>query len=522
VNHHSPPVAWRRMTHIAALAAALVFPVAARAQGTSSSRLGTIHFTVTDDAAAQRAFERGVLLLHSFEYGASAEAFRKAQELQPGLVLAYWGEAMTYNHPIWNQRDRGAAMAALARLAPTPEARLAKTTHPRDRGLLEAIEILYREGPKPERDTAYSEAMERLVAEFPDDPEVRLFYALSLEGLSQGVRVVPTYMRAAAIAEEVFRANPDHPGAAHYLIHAFDDPTHAPLGLTAARAYSRIAPGAAHAQHMTTHIFLALGMWDQVVSQNTIAAEQTWWGPGHYTSWLSYGLAQQGRFAAADSLLVRARAEHERRNSGRTRSALTIMRAHHVILTERWDHPILGWPIDTAGLSPTARATDAFARGLAALQRGDRAAAAATALLLDRIEAGDAGAPPVLTAELNALLLLDEGRTDSAMALLHHASAIEDGLPIEFGPPDIVKPSHELLGEVLLAAQRPVEAHAEFERALALAPGRALSLRGLARSAHAAGDEEAARKAYRTLREVWHAADPGIRGLTEARSVAAR
>src|SRR5206468_1081313 len=126
---------------------------------------------------------------------------------------------------------------------------------------------------------------------FPADREAKVFYALSLLGLNQGVRDTTTYLRAAAIVEQVFRENPNHPGAAHLLIHCYDDPVHAPLGLPAARAYSKIAPDAAHAQHMTTHIFVALGMWDDVVSQNEIASgrDRTAWTPNHYTHWLGYG-----------------------------------------------------------------------------------------------------------------------------------------------------------------------------------------------------------------------------------------
>ncbi len=252
-----------------------------------TQRLGTIDFPTSGPPAAQSAFIRGVLLLHSFEYQDAARAFREAQRIDPGFALAYWGEALTYTHPLWDEQDVNAARASLLRLGPTREARRAKAPTPREQAYLDAVEILYGDGPKARRDTAYSRAMERLVARFPADREAQVFYAASLLGLSQGVRNVPTYMRAAAIVGRVFRDNPDHPGAAHLLIHCYDDPIHAPLGLAAARAYSKIAPDAAHAQHMTTHIFLALGMWDDVVSQNELASghDPATWAPDHYTQW---------------------------------------------------------------------------------------------------------------------------------------------------------------------------------------------------------------------------------------------
>ena len=143
----------------------------------------------------------------------------------------------------------------------------------REKAYLAAVEVLYGEGRKESLDTLYAAEMERLAAAYPDDLEAQTFHALALLGLSQGDRNVPTYMEAGAIALAAFDENPDHPGAAHYAIHSFDDPTHAILAMEAARAYSVIAPDAAHAQHMTTHIFLARGLWDDVVKQNIRAVD---------------------------------------------------------------------------------------------------------------------------------------------------------------------------------------------------------------------------------------------------------
>src|SRR5207249_2206797 len=317
-------------------------------------------------------FIRGVLLLHSFEYQDAARAFREAQRLDAGFALAYWGEALTYTHPLWNEQDRNAARAALQRLGPTAAAWRSKAPTPREQAYLDAVAILYGAGAKAERDTAYSAAMGRLVNQFPADREAKVFYALSLLGLNQGVRDTATYMRAAAIVEPVFRANPNHPGAAHVLIHCYDDPIHAPLGLAAARAYSKIAPDAAHAQHMTTHIFLALGMWDEVVSQNEIASggDRAAWTPHHYTEWLGYGYLQQGRYQEA---LQHLELMHQNMNQARRgRPVLAEMRADYVVNTERWDSPCLQWSIDLTGVRARDAAVDVFVAGLSALKRGDR------------------------------------------------------------------------------------------------------------------------------------------------------
>jgi tetratricopeptide (TPR) repeat protein len=457
-------------------------------------------------------FTRGVLFLHSFEYASAAEAFRAAQTADPEFAMAYWGEAMTYNHPLWNERNRDRALHALGRLGSTPGERRAKTSTGRERMFLDAVEVLWADGPKAERDTAYSEAMSDLVRAFPDDVEARAFYALSLMGLSQAVRAVPTYMRAGAIALEILREHPNHPGAAHYVIHAFDDPIHAPIALPAARAYSRIAPDAAHAQHMTTHIFTAMGMWNEVVSQNIVAADLTWWGPGHYTSWLTYGLVQQGRFADAEQYLLDAYERLAGVTRAGPRSYMATMRAHHVINTERWDDPSLEWDLDLDGVWPMARAIDTFVGGYAALERGDRdRAVVALSRLGDMpVDEQDLGKREVLARELKGLLLLDAGRADDAVALLQSAAALELSLPAEFGPPDIVKPSFELLGEVLLELNRSAEAQSAYEQALSLAPRRALSLMGLVQAAGAVGDRKSASRARVALREIWGAADPGL------------
>lgn len=490
-------------------------------------RLGTLTFPTSGAPAAQPAFVRGVLYLHSFEYPLAAAAFREAERLDPDFAMAYWGEAMTWTHPVWNQQDLDSARAALAKLAPTREAQLARAPTAREHAYLNAVETLYGEGSKPRRDTLYSRAMVQLMNDYPDDPEARAFASLSVLGLSQGVRDVPSYMRAAAMVAPVFAANPDHPGAPHYLIHAFDDPIHAPLGLPAARAYARIAPDAGHAQHMTTHIFLALGMWDETIAQNVTASNLTAWVPGHYTEWLAYGYLQAGRFAEAQALLGRVRGNMTR--AGRQRAELAFMRAQYVITTEAWSSDTWAWPVDLSTL-PLMAAVDQFTRGFAAARRGDRAAAAAAeaelARWVDTIQASHDSLmyrrAVAMDRELRGVQRLLDGANGEAVSLLRDAAAIEDALPMDFGPPEIVKPAHELLGETLLQLGRPGDAQTEFTRALALAPGRARSLIGLVRAASASGDRAVAAEAYRDLSASWHAADAGLGVLAELRQLSAR
>ena len=327
-------------------------------------------------------------------------------------------------------------------------------------------------------------AMERLQNAYPDDMEARAFHALAILGSRDGVRDFATYVRAAATVQPVFDANPDHPGAAHYLIHSFDDPVHAPLGLPAARKYSSIAPAAAHAQHMTSHIFVALGMWDDVVKANERArdeqnaeADKRGGRPGvcgHYTSWLQYGYLMQGQTAKAERMMDEC---HERLSAKPSPGEIAYfadMRARQILDTQNW---ALGsrwlWPTSTAA-TPVRIEYD-FTNAFAALQRGDAAPARA---FVAQPEPEGVDLRPYFQ-ELRGLLAIADGKSDEGIRLLRAAADAEDKTPFEFGPPAIAKPTAELLGEQLLKLGRKDEARAAFERAEARAPGRTLTVAGL-------------------------------------------
>jgi tetratricopeptide (TPR) repeat protein len=505
------------------------------------AELGRTEFPTSGSPEAQAPFLRGALLLHSFEYEDAAAQFREAQKLDPGFAMAYWGEAMTFNHPLWMDRDREGARQALARLAPTAEGRREKAPTRREKLYLEAVEILYADGEKAARDLAYAEAMRRLHEEFPDDLDAASFLALAILGTCEEERDVATYMRAAAIVEEVFAKNPQHPGAAHYLIHSYDDPVHAPLGMRAARVYAQIAPSATHALHMPSHIFLASGMWPEVVSSN----EASWKASldrtqrqklsadahsFHALSWLGYGYLQQGRWADARRTLATMEEDARASGSEKSRTHLVSMRAAYAVATGRWSEAAR-IPVSADDLS--SRNLNRFIDGLAALEAGDRKEARrALESMASGPGAGAAGhshggarsypssgktTDAVLARQLEAKILFSEGQTDRALALAMEAAALEDAMSFEFGPPDIVIPSHELLGQMLLAAGRPAEARKQFEASLARAPRRAASLLGLARAAAKAGDAAAARIAYSELSEVWSRADADVTGLAETR-----
>jgi hypothetical protein len=311
--------------------------------------------------------------------------------------------------------------------------------------------------------------------------EARAFYALSILGSRDGVRDFATYMRAAATVQPVFDANPDHPGAAHYLIHSFDDPIHAPLGLPAARRYSEIAPAAAHAQHMTSHIFVAMGLWPDVVSANVRASNEQnadnarrGLPPnvcGHYSSWLQYGYLMLGDQAKAAALLDACFARMSAKPSNSEITYFASMRARQVLDTRDWSLASR-WtfvpPLAADGRMTHARLDYDFTNAFAALMRGDTALA--RAMLAAPAPADPALAPYRL--ELEGLVAIVGGRADAGVELLRAAAKAEDLMPFEYGPPAIIKPTFELLGEQLAALGRTAEARVAFDRAAERTPGR--------------------------------------------------
>ncbi len=363
----------------------VVAVVLAASGARAQNELGSIEFPTSGSAAAQPAFIKGVLLMHSFEYDDAKEAFVEAQKADPGFAMAYWGEAMTYNHAVWQQTAPDLAKAALARLAPTPEARLAKAPTAREKDWIASLDALYGPGDKLARDLAYAEAMRRMYEKYPGDNEVAAFYALALLGTSHGGRDFSIYMKAAAIVEQVYSKNPQHPGAAHYLIHSYDDPIHAPLGLRYADAYSKIAPAASHALHMPSHIYFALGMWDEAaaINERSVKAADARRAEKkldvdargfHALLWLVYGYAQQGRYDEARVVLQQIEADAAKSGSVRTRSHLALARAAWLIETRKWGEAKAA--VNAAGLGKDAAIADLFAIGFAAIRLGNRAGAA--------------------------------------------------------------------------------------------------------------------------------------------------
>lgn len=493
------------------------------AQQGAQQEFGEVVFVNSGPARAQADFLHGLAQLHNFEYEDAAEHFRKAQQTAPDFALAYWGEAMTQNHPVWHEEDVAAAREVLKRLGPTPEARLGKAPTEREKLYLRSVEMLFGEGTKEERDRRYEAVMAELYRKFPDDVDGAAFEALAILGTAEHGRDFATYMRAAAVLEEVFPQHPRHPGVVHYLIHCYDDSVHAPLGLRAARIYSKIAPEAGHAQHMTSHIFLSLGMWDDEVKANETAMavvnkEREKAGRphamcGHYNEWLEYGYLQQGRVAEARRVLEgcrmvaekaaadsKAKSTEHAGMSGMTPAMGAVdsyaeMRAQFLICTQLWKDEVARWTVPARDY-PFAEETFDYTNAIGAIRRGDLAGAREAAARVEKdgeraiasmekqkMDAQDGReSAAIYNGELHALLAAAEGKSAEAVSELRQMAEKEHKMPMEFGPPSIEKPTDELLGELLLQLHRPAEAHEALQTALARTPGRTIVVEALVRS----------------------------------------
>lgn len=471
------------------------------------SRLGIIEFPNSGSAAAQEPFLRGVLLMHNFEYDDAAAAFQQAQQADPSLALAFWGEAMTHYRPVWGRENLEKGRAALKKASKV------HSVTPRERLYLEAARVAFGQGSREARWRRYSAAMERLSDAYPDDLEARSLHAVSLFGTTGRQRDHRTYMRIASIAEQVYMRNPDHPGALHYLIHAFDDPVHAPLGLRYARRYAGVASAAPHAQHMPSHVFLALGMWDECISSNIDSWNSSEdrvkrLGLGsddrgyHALWWLQYSYLQKGLVGEARRQLSIIEADAKQSGSRHSRNHQAYLRSHFLVETGDWDADLK--PVNDKGLDNRAWGANALVEGMMALETGNVARAQEWhAKLSARADAkgSESTSLPIAALELEGLLLLEANEVEKGLSKLRKATELEEQTPYGYGPPFPVKPAFELLGEALLDLGRPEEAQQAFKTSLGRTPKRALSLVGLQKAAEAAGDAEAAEGAQSQLQE---------------------
>ncbi len=455
-------------------------------------KLGSVQFPTSCSSKVQKSFERAVALLHSFAYSAAEKAFRDVAAKDPNCAAPHWGVAMTYFHQLW---EPPVAPQNVARgLAEIEQAKRLSSSD-RERGFIDALSLIYTNAdslPYQERLNRYAEAMRTLAGRYRDDAECQIFYALALIATAPPSDATHAKQKeAAAILEPLFKKSPQHPGIAHYMIHACDNAEMARQGVAAARAYSQIAPSAPHALHMPSHIHTLLGMWEESIASN-LAAQKAAREQGdkgeelHAMDYLVYAYLQLGRDAAAARVLDELRAMSGLGGSDfKVGYAASAMPARYAIERRQWSDAAQLVPVD--GAPPHALAVTVWARSVGLARSGKPAAARQEIEKLrsayEKLRAaGDdywATQVHVQTNEALAWVAQAEGKADEALKLMRAAADEEDAIEKRPVTPGAIVPAREQLGDLLLESNHPQEALREFERALTITPQRRAALMGM-------------------------------------------
>jgi tetratricopeptide (TPR) repeat protein len=507
----------------------------------TTAQLGTVTFPVSCAPSVQKPFERGVALLHSFWYEEAEKEFMQISADDPHCAMAHWGVAMSLWHQLWDHPDAKIITRGV------DEIHEAKTTDgpttPREQAYIAAIAAFYTDSKKlnhEARARAYSGAMKKVYETYPDDHEAAAFYALSL--LASEPHDDATFAnrkQAAAVLEKLFAIEPDHPGVAHYLIHAYDKPQLAELGLPAARRYAQIAPAAPHALHMPSHIFARVGLWQDDINSNlaSIAATRKtaamhMGGEGHQfhaMDFLIYAYLQSGREADAAKVIEEVKTMPKMKSMygddfDPETNALTKFPAVYDLELRHWS--------DAAELQvvPGALRGDQsityWARAIGAARSGNLAQAHKDLNQIETIRKEFIAQKKTEYAEsvgedyqeAAAWVAHAEGKDDEAIMGLRALADKSDRLGDE---PETI-PAREMLADLLLEAKRPQQALAEYQTDLKLNPNRFNGLYGAARAAEAAGKQKDATEYYALLLKVCDGSNSTRPELSRARQLLAQ
>ncbi|WP_404337512.1 hypothetical protein AB2M62_02475 [Sphingomonas sp. MMS12-HWE2-04] len=506
-------------------------------------RLGSVRFETSCVPAVHAAFDRAVALMHSFQFGRAIAGYRGVLATDPGCAMAYWGIALSS----WGNPFAGFKSAAQIRqgLEAADAGRAAAPKTRRERDYIEAVALLYTNAERTGQEArllTYEAAMAKLAAAYPRDSEASIFYALALAAAADPAdKSYAKQLKAGAILERLFVRYPDHPGLAHYIIHAYDDPALASRAADAARRYGKIAPSTPHALHMPSHTFTRIGDWQASIDTNlaSAASARAAGQPAdelHASDYLVYAYLQTGQDAAAKQLVDSAAQVFAHFDPAAATGAAPVSSAYFAraaiparYALERRDWAAAAKLEPVASKFPYADAITWFARGLGAAHLGDSTAAGAAIAALDAIHAtltklGEtywAGQIDIQRRGVAATLALAQGDSVGALAGMRVAADLEDQSELSSVTPGPLMPAREMLGEMLLERNRAAEAGAAFEASLVQQPNRFWSIYGAAEAAEAAGKPAVARRYYRKLLALAARADqPGRPALSAARAAA--
>ncbi|WP_332879376.1 hypothetical protein [Massilia sp. S19_KUP03_FR1] len=535
---------------IAASLLILAAPLAAAVQDQADHHhaapetLGTVDFRTSCKSTIRPDFNRAVALMHSFQFGPASDGFRSVLRRDPDCAMAYWGIALSsWSNPFAGYKSP----AQLAQgLAAVDAGRAAAARTARERAYLDAVAHLYVDSARirqPARVAAYETAMAKVSTDFPDDTEARIFYALALAAAADPAdKTYAKQRKAGAMLEALFVRFPHHPGLAHYIIHAYDEPELAARAAAAARRYGDIAPSTPHALHMPSHTFTRIGDWQASIATNLASAESARRAgqPAdelHASDYMVYAYLQSAQDGAARKLVSAAEATFQRFDPAHASGAAPASAAFfaYAAIPARFCLERRDWAAAIALKArpspfPYADAITIFTQGLGAAHLKNAAIAeqsiAALADLRDRLRAANdsywADQVEIQGLEVAAQWAVARGDIARGRALLLRAAAMEDVTELASITPGPFVPAREMLGELLLEATQPQLALAEFKSTLARQPHRFWSLYGAAKAAGLAGDPEAARTYFEQLLAIAPRADlPRRAALIEAASVVA-
>ena len=520
--------------HAIALATIAAAPAAAQDHHAAhaAEKLGTVHFPTSCAPAVALRMDRAVALLHSFEFGASLQAFGEVIGADSTCAMAYWGRALSrWNIPM-AAGNRDTVQLAEGRRFAEDAARLAGRASERERGYITAVGRLYRDYEHVDQSTRvadYERAMADLVASQPADTEAKIFHAIALVATADPTdKSYAKERRAGALLESLWVKQPDHPGLAHYIIHTYDIPALAPLAAAAARRYAEIAPTAAHAQHMPSHTFTRLGHWNESVRANLQSSDAAMRDSAlgealHASDYMEYAYLQMRRDDEARAIRDRVPALAARYDPTVVRGAAPPSAAFFAIaaIPARYALERRDWA-DAAALTPKASAfphTEAmtyFARALGDAHLGRlelaRESVDSLAAIATRLAASNEPywAEQVQIQRLGAEAWLDlaAGRQADALARMTEAAKREDATEKNAVTPGPLAPARELLGDMLMELHRPTGALAAYRATLAKEPNRFRALDGAHRAATAGGDSRAAADYAAQLARLTGAPDP--------------
>ena len=489
--------------------------------GQSQAQLGTVHFPTTCAKQVQTEFESGVAMLHSFWYEEAEKTFAEVASKDPSCTMAHWGSAMSLYHPLWGKMPDESLRRGREQMAMS--ARMKASA--RERQYLDAVGAFYKDSDKLDHRTrflSYQKAMEQVREKYPADDEAAIFYALSLlETGKPTAAVLANHKKAGEILKAEFSKNPQHPGVAHYMIHAYDNPLLADQGLEAARSYASIAPAVPHAQHMPSHIFTRLGLWQDAVKSNAAAEASAhayeerahlngvWDQRMHPLDYLEYAYLQMGDDAHAKAIVDQvANLRPMTPEVQASAYAFAAIPARYYFETRNFSAAK-----DLAPRSsqyPEFDAITYLARAVGHADVEDVAGARAEIAKMSDIrdgvvKQGDAYAAEqveIMILEASAWTLFAEKKNDDAVESLRKAAAMEDAtdkLPVS---PGNLLPAREMLGDLLRTLGRPEEALKEYEASMKTTPNRLNGLYGAAKAAQASHDDEKAKLYFGKLLEL--------------------